>query len=167
MKRLLFLVLASFLVLAACGQKENSKSENKKAETPKKDTKDKKEKDNKKKEDKKKVDKKETTDNQQQENPDQQVDNSEQPAVQPGNTQQVEAPQQTNEQQPVQPQAPVQQGQNVQPTQQAPVNSARQQALNEGIDFDNPTPAQIERMRELSKQSPYGMQEPTQAGPME
>ncbi|AMY05100.1 hypothetical protein CD149_00455 [Staphylococcus condimenti] len=156
MKKVLFLLLASFLVLAACGQKEESKSEDKKSESKKKDSKAKKGK-----EDKKKSDKKEMADNQQKENSDQQVYNSEQPTVQPDNTQQVEAPQQTNEQQ------PVQQEQNVQPTQQAPVNTARQQALNEGIDFDNPTPAQIERMRELSKQSPYGMQEPTLAGPME
>lgn len=56
---------------------------------------------------------------------------------------------------------------NNQSTQQTPVNSARQQALEEGIDFDNPTDEEIKRMRELSKQSPYGMQEPTQAGPME
>ncbi|UXR70030.1 MULTISPECIES: hypothetical protein [unclassified Staphylococcus] len=50
-----------------------------------------------------------------------------------------------------------------QPTiQQEPLNKARQQAINEGIDMDNPSEEDIQRMRELSKQSPYGMQEPTQ-----
>ena len=34
---------------------------------------------------------------------------------------------------------------------QQPVNSAREQALKEGIDFDNPTDEEIEEMRELSK----------------
>ncbi|AVJ52256.1 hypothetical protein CEP67_11965 [Staphylococcus pettenkoferi] len=57
--------------------------------------------------------------------------------------------------------------QNQQATQQPPVNKARQQAINEGIDFDNPTDEEIERMRELSKQSPYGLQEPTQMSPNE
>ena len=47
------------------------------------------------------------------------------------------------------------------------MNKARQQAINEGIDFDNPTDEEIERMRELSKQSPYGLQEPTQMSPNE
>ena len=43
-----------------------------------------------------------------------------------------------------------QDSQSSQQTQQ-PVNSAREQALKEGIDFDNPTDEEIERMRELSK----------------
>lgn len=55
----------------------------------------------------------------------------------------------------------------VQSNQSEPVNKARQQALDEGIDFDNPSEEEIERMRELSEQSPYGMQEPTQHSPRE
>lgn len=51
--------------------------------------------------------------------------------------------------------------------QTQPVNKARQQALDEGIDFDNPSEEEIDRMRELSEQSPYGMQEPTQHSPRE
>lgn len=100
MKRLLFLVLASFLVLAACGQKEESKSEDKKAETKKKET----EKDNKKKEDKKKenADKsnkedKETAENSQQNNTNQEANNQQQVESQV-NQQQVNQ-QQANEQQ--------------------------------------------------------------------
>lgn len=42
-------------------------------------------------------------------------------------------------------------------------NPARDQVINEGIDMDNPTDAEIERMRELSKNSPHGLQtEPSQ-----
>ena len=37
-------------------------------------------------------------------------------------------------------------------------NPARQQVIDEGIDMDNPTDAEIERMRELSKDSPHGLQ---------
>lgn len=44
-------------------------------------------------------------------------------------------------------------------------NPARDQVINEGIDMDNPTDAEIERMRELSKDSPHGLQsEPSQGG---
>ena len=37
-------------------------------------------------------------------------------------------------------------------------NPARDQVINEGIDMDNPTDEEIERMRELSKDSPHGLQ---------
>lgn len=37
-------------------------------------------------------------------------------------------------------------------------NPARDQVINEGIDMDNPSDAEIERMRELSKDSPHGLQ---------
>ena len=44
-------------------------------------------------------------------------------------------------------------------------NPARDQVINEGIDMDNPSDAEIERMRELSKDSPHGLQsEPSQGG---
>lgn len=44
-------------------------------------------------------------------------------------------------------------------------NTARDQVIKEGIDMDNPTDAEIERMRELSKDSPHGLQtEPSQGG---
>ena len=44
-------------------------------------------------------------------------------------------------------------------------NPARDQVINEGIDMDNPTDAEIERMRELSKDSPHGLQSaPSQGG---
>lgn len=41
---------------------------------------------------------------------------------------------------------------------QQPENTARDQVINEGIDMDNPSDAEIERMRELSKDSPHGLQ---------
>jgi len=44
-------------------------------------------------------------------------------------------------------------------------NPARDQVIKEGIDMDNPTDAEIERMRELSKNSPHGLQSaPSQGG---
>lgn len=44
-------------------------------------------------------------------------------------------------------------------------NPARDQVINEGIDMDNPTDAEIERMRELAKDSPHGLQSaPSQGG---
>ncbi|MEY8644862.1 hypothetical protein [Staphylococcus arlettae] len=44
-------------------------------------------------------------------------------------------------------------------------NPARDQVINEGIDMDNPTDAEIERMRELAKDSPHGLQTaPSQGG---
>lgn len=44
-------------------------------------------------------------------------------------------------------------------------NPARDQVINEGIDMDNPSDAEIERMRELAKDSPHGLQsEPSQGG---
>lgn len=44
-------------------------------------------------------------------------------------------------------------------------NPARDQVINEGIDMDNPSDAEIERMRELAKNSPHGLQSaPSQGG---
>ena len=44
-------------------------------------------------------------------------------------------------------------------------NPAREQVIKEGIDMDNPTDAEIERMRELAKDSPHGLQSaPSQGG---
>lgn len=44
-------------------------------------------------------------------------------------------------------------------------NPARDQVINEGIDMDNPSDAEIERMRELAKDSPHGLQStPSQGG---
>lgn len=44
-------------------------------------------------------------------------------------------------------------------------NPAREQVIDEGIDMDNPTDAEIERMRELAKDSPHGLQtSPSQGG---
>ena len=44
-------------------------------------------------------------------------------------------------------------------------NPARDQVINEGIDMDNPSDAEIERMRELAKDSPHGLQsKPSQGG---
>ena len=44
-------------------------------------------------------------------------------------------------------------------------NPARDQVINEGIDMDNPSDAEIERMRELAKDSPHGLQlAPSQGG---
>ncbi|PNZ60980.1 hypothetical protein CD149_06035 [Staphylococcus condimenti] len=51
MKKVLFLLLASFLVLGACGQKDDSKSDDNKSETTKKETK----KDDKEKSEKRKI----------------------------------------------------------------------------------------------------------------
>lgn len=49
--------------------------------------------------------------------------------------------------------------------QQEVDNPARDQVLKEGIDMDNPTDAEIERMRELAKDSPHGLQSaPSQGG---
>ncbi|NWK84546.1 hypothetical protein HYE69_06960 [Staphylococcus sp. GSSP0090] len=139
MKKFSLIFLASFLVLAACGNKEETKSDEKE-ETKSSNKEDKKSNDD------RKSNKSNSDD-----------ESNEQVATQ-------DATAQTQEQAPIVEEQTVHQEQT---TQQAPVNSARLQALDEGIDFDNPTDAEIERMRELSKQSPYGMQEPTQAGPME
>lgn len=94
MKKLIFLLLASFLVISACGQKEESKSE----ET-KKATEDKKEKDNKKK-DKEKPDKnaenEESAENQQQDTTNQEDENQQQEVQQSNAQQQID--EQTNQQ---------------------------------------------------------------------
>lgn len=78
MKKVLFLVLASFLVLAACGQKEESKPEAKKSEAKKKES------ENKKKDEKAKEDnKKETAEKQPNSNPQtKENDNTEQASEQ-------------------------------------------------------------------------------------
>nr|WP_256218224.1 hypothetical protein [Staphylococcus equorum] len=144
MKKLLFLLMASFLVLAACGNEEESKLDDKK-ETKASD------KESKKKDNEKETDKKEDkTDDK----------SNEDVAAQDEDTQSQE--QQTTEQ-PVQSQEQMN-TQEEQPVQQEGVyNPAREQVINEGIDMDNPTDAEIERMRELSKDSPHGLQtEPSQ-----
>lgn len=44
-------------------------------------------------------------------------------------------------------------------------NPARDQVISEGIDMDNPSDDEIERMRELAKDSPHGLQSaPSQGG---
>lgn len=139
MKKLLFLLLASFLVLAACGQEESKTEDKKETKASDKESK----KDDKKKGDDKKSDKeKEKSDDKSNEEVATQDETTEQP---------VQSQEQVNtqEQQPVQ--------------QEGVYNPAREQAINEGIDMDNPTDAEIERMRELSKDSPHGLQtEPSQ-----
>lgn len=87
MKKVLYLLLASFLVLAACGNKEESKSEDKKEDESKKSNDDKKE-------DSDKEDAT-NTDESQQANTEQQPQNVEQP-------QSKQEPVQSQEQQPVQ-----------------------------------------------------------------
>lgn len=98
MKKVLYLLLASFLVLAACGNKEESKSEDKK-ETKSASKEDKKENESKKSNDDKKEDSDKedatNTDESQQANTEQQPQNVEQP-------QSTQEPIQSQEQQPVQ-----------------------------------------------------------------
>lgn len=145
MKKLLFLLMASFLVLAACGQEESKSEDKKETKASDKDSK----KDDKKKDDGKESDKqKDKSDNKSNE----EVANEEPQSQEQQSTEQpVESQEQVNtqEQQPVQ--------------QEGVYNPAREQVINEGIDMDNPTDAEIERMRELSKNSPHGLQtEPSQ-----
>lgn len=137
-------LLSATLLLTACGQSEDhsKKEDDKKSESKS----DKKSNDPKKNKDKKKDNNK---------NKDQSSEDNQQ-----SNTQNNE--QQTQQQQVEQQQV----NQAPQPPQQQEIyNPARQQALDEGIDFDNPTDAEIERMRELAKDSPHGLQSaPSQGG---
>ena len=140
MKKVLFLLLASFLLLAACGNEEESKLDNKK-ETKSSDKENKKD-------DKKSDEEKDKSDDKSNE----EVANEE-----------PQSQEQQNTDEPVQSQEQVntQEEQSVQ--QEGVYNNAREQVINEGIDMDNPTDAEIERMRELSKDSPHGLQtEPSQ-----
>ena len=143
MKKLLFLLMASFLVLAACGNEEESKLESKK-ETKASDKESKKD-------DKKSDEEKDKSDDKSKE----EVANEEPQSQEQTNTQEQQTTEQSQEQVNTQEQQSVQ--------QEGVYNPAREQVINEGIDMDNPTDAEIERMRELSKDSPHGLQtEPSQ-----
>lgn len=76
--------------------------------------------------------------------------NQQQPNEEPNQQQTEQSPEQSN-----------------QPSEQPPEvdNPARDQAIKEGIDMNNPTDEEIERMRELAKDSPHGLQSaPSQGG---
>lgn len=144
MKKLLFLLMGSFLVLAACGNEEESKLDDKK-ETKASDKESKK--DDKKKDEDKEKEKEKSDDKSNEEVANEEPQSQEQ--------QSTEQPVQSQEQVNTQEEQPVQ--------QEGVYNPAREQVINEGIDMDNPTDAEIERMRELSKDSPHGLQtEPSQ-----
>src|SRR5699024_3552031 len=152
MNRILFLLLASFLVLAACGQEE-SKSEDKKEikSSDKESKKGEKKSDNSNKDNKKSDEEKSITDDKSSE----QVANNEEKQNQQAQNDQYQEEQQ--QQEPVQSQER-QQYQEPQTQEEVIDNPARDQVINEGIDMDNPTDEEIERMRELSKDSPHGLQ---------
>ncbi|WP_341776689.1 hypothetical protein [Staphylococcus simulans] len=147
MKKLFIPLFSSLLLLTACGNSDESKKETAKNETKTH------EKENKKRE-KAKVKKNEQ--NSEQENSESTEQANEGAVNDQENIESSNPQQNTNEQYQNSSRANEQI-----PQQQLPVNQARQQAINEGIDMDNPSDAEIERLRELSKQSPYGLQEPS------
>lgn len=141
MKKVIILLLASFFVLAACGQEESKLEDKKEAKASDKESK---------KEGKKKDEDKKSKPDEEESKPDDK--SNEEVATQDETTEQ---PVQSQEQVNTQEQQPVQ--------HEGVYNPAREQVINEGIDMDNPTDAEIERMRELSKDSPHGLQtEPSQ-----
>lgn len=151
MKKLLVLLFASLLVLGACGQKEEttSKEETTKKSDSKDEKKDKSEKEDKtkKNEDKESAEKSEPKTEEQST---EEVTTEEPQSIEEDTTEQPTQEQQTIEQ-------PAQQEQ--QNNEQEEIyNPAREQVINEGIDMDNPTDAEIKRMRELAKDSPHGLQ---------
>lgn len=136
-------VLSATLLLGACGtdeSKQDAKQENKKEQV----TKD-------------KQNKEKTKAYKQNEKIKKQKQKAYQTRIAEEEQQNTQQDQTQVEQPPVQ-EAPVEQPQEVE-------NPARDQVVNEGIDMDNPTDAEIERMRELAKDSPHGLQTaPSQGG---
>lgn len=111
MKKLLFLLLASFIVLAACGQEESKSEDKKETKSTDKDSK---------KEDKKSEDKKDKSDDKEEKSDDK---SNEEVATQDETTEQ---PVQSQEQAPVVEEEPIQQEQ--QPVQQEPTDQEKMEA---------------------------------------
>ncbi|KXA41226.1 hypothetical protein [Staphylococcus simulans] len=150
MKKLLIPLFSSLLLLTACGNSDESNKETAKNETKTH------EKENKNNEKTQKKKNEQNNNQEKQENSESTEQVNEESVNDQANLGAPNSQRSTNEQYQDSPQANEQIHQ-----QQLPVNQARQQAINEGIDMDNPSDAEIERLRELSKQSPYGLQEPS------
>ncbi|WP_252569505.1 hypothetical protein [Staphylococcus aureus] len=153
MKRLLYLILVSTLVLGACGSNDGDKKEESKKTETKKDNKDKK------KENKTKAESKEENANQNNNSNQTNIENNANLNNNQQNNnesmQQVQNNLSTNNNEQQSFQSKVEQ----QPVDEGHIyNPAREQAIKEGIDFNNPTDAQIERLRELGENSPHGLQ---------